>query len=91
MSRPESIPFRDIARIVRDWPGTRGYGPHIAERFGVPIATARRWVYMTRVKGLLPSGMADRPCPTCDGTGVARWGNSTSAKTRRRKKEKSGE
>ncbi len=72
--RPEHIPYEDIAEIVREWPTARGYGPHIAERYQVPVATARRWVYQTRLRGLLPAGTDDRPCPACGGSGVANWG-----------------
>ncbi len=73
--RPENIPYDDIAEIVRDWPTPRGYGPFIAGKYGVPLATARRWIYQTRLRGYLPAGTADRPCPTCEGTGVAHWGS----------------
>ncbi len=73
-SRPGRIPYEEIAEIVKGWPTPRGYGPYIAERYDVPIATARRWVYQARVQGHLPAGTDDRPCPACHGTGVARWG-----------------
>jgi hypothetical protein len=72
--RPEQIPYDEIAEIVREWPSPRGYGPHIAQVYRVPLATARRWVYQTRLRGLLPAGTGDRPCPSCQGSGVANWG-----------------
>lgn len=68
------IPYTDIAAIVSTWDGSHGYGPHIADRFGVPLATARRWVYQTRRRGLLPAGTATRRCRYCAGTGVTAWG-----------------
>ncbi len=79
--RPEHIPYDEIAAIVKAWPSARGYGPHIAARWRVPLATARRWVYQTRLRGLLPAGTDDRPCPSCGGTGVANWGSRQSRRT----------
>lgn len=75
MTRPGQIPVEDIAAIVRNWPTSSGYGPYIAGRYGVPLATARRWVYETRRRGLLEPGTSDRPCPYCEGSGVSRWGS----------------
>lgn len=67
------IPVDEVAQIVREWPTATGYCPHIAERWGVPITTARRWITEARRRGLLPPGGADRPCPVCKGTGVRAW------------------
>ncbi len=67
------VPYEEVAAIVRDWPTSRGYGPYIAGRFQVSLPTARRWIYEARVRGLLPAGTDTRPCPACDGTGLARW------------------
>ncbi len=73
--RPEQIPLAEVARIVREWPTATGYGPYIAGRWNLPLATARRWIYQARLAGLLEPGTADRPCRACDGSGVARWGS----------------
>lgn len=69
------IPLDAVADIVKNWPTPSGYGPYIAGRWQVPIATARRWIYQARLAGLLEPGTADRPCPSCDGSGVSRWGS----------------
>lgn len=74
LERPTRIPYEDVAAIVCTWPRVRGYVAHIAELYGIPVATARGWVAKTRRRGLLPPGTAARPCPACAGTGVARWG-----------------
>jgi hypothetical protein len=71
--RRRSIPVEDVAEIVRSWPTPNGYGPYIADRWGVPLGTARRWIYEARLAGLLAPGARDRPCRTCNGTGVTRW------------------
>lgn len=73
--RPPRIPLDEVAEIVRNWPTPTGYGPYIAGRWGVPLPTARRWIYQARQVGLLAPGTADRPCPACDGSGVSRWGS----------------
>jgi hypothetical protein len=72
----DDMPLAAIAKIIQEWPsGRRGYGQHIAQEFGINIRTARRWIYETRKKGLLPAGTADRDCPKCNGTGKVRWNN----------------
>lgn len=71
--RPTRIPYEEVAAFVREWPKLAGYGPAIAERFGVPVATARRWVNQARLRGYLPPG-AEHTCPTCGGTGKRAWG-----------------
>jgi hypothetical protein len=76
--RPARIPLTEVAAIVRGWPTANGYGPYIAGRWGIPVATARRWVYQARLAGLLEPGTTDRPCRACDGSGVARWGSRPS-------------
>ncbi len=73
------IPVDEVAAVVRDWPTAAGYGPYIADRWGVPLTTARRWVYEARKQGLLEPGTADRPCPACDGSGLTRWNDPTQA------------
>lgn len=57
MARPdELIPYAQVAAIVAGWPRRQGYGPAIAERFGVPLATAGRWVAKARERGYLEPG-----------------------------------
>ncbi len=75
--RPRRIPLFEVAEIVRNWPTAAGYGPYISWSWGVPLATARRWVYEARRAGLLEPGTTGRPCPACNGTGVTRWQNGT--------------
>ncbi len=70
-------PYEEVAAIVAEWPSPAGYGPFIANRYGVPITTARRWINRCRRLGLLPSGTEDRPCPTCAGSGTVRWVGKT--------------
>jgi hypothetical protein len=74
MAPPPKIPYLEVAAIVTGWPASRGYVNAIAERFGVPVSTARSWVRHTRNRGYLPSGVDGHPCPACQGTGVKRWG-----------------
>lgn len=66
------IPVEEVAQIVRTWPRGNGYAPHIARLYGIPIATAYRWVYEARQRGVLTDADGLRPCPTCAGTGRVR-------------------
>ncbi len=63
------IPYEAVATIVSSWPRLTGYVPAIAERFGVPRATAYRWVAQARLRGYLPAATKTGPCPRCGGTG----------------------
>ena len=65
------IPYAEVAEIVAEHP-TR-YAPIVADRFGVPITTVHRWVYVGRLRGVIPQ-VGDRSCPHCGGTGVVRYG-----------------
>lgn len=70
------IPIEEVAQIVRDWPTSTGYAPHIAHTYGIPLGSAYRWIAEARRRGALPAG-GEHPCPTCKGTGVRRWGKQT--------------
>lgn len=79
MARPNRIPYEDVAAFVQAWPSATGYAPALAERYGIPVRTAHRWISETRRRGALPPGDSiRRRCPTCGGTGevVTRWGGS---------------
>jgi hypothetical protein len=72
--RYDRIPVRDVADFVNGWPRVSGYGPALAARYSIPVASARRWIHETRRRGLLPAHGAGRPCPRCRGTGALSWG-----------------
>lgn len=74
MPAHQTIPYLEVAAIVTGWPARTGYARAIADRFEIPVGTARSWVYYTRRRGYLPEGDADRPCRHCGGTGVVQWG-----------------
>ena len=68
MTKYRKPPLPEIAAIVADWPRLSGYGPHIADLYGVPIGVARAWIAQTRRAGLLPAS-GPHPCRHCQGTG----------------------
>ena len=70
--RPSRIPFAEVAAIAAANP-TR-YAPVLMERYGIPRTTANRWVREARLRGHLTSNL-DRPCRTCGGSGIMRYGN----------------
>ena len=71
--RPGRIPVEEISELVNSWPRLTGYARAIAERYGVPLPTAYRWIAETRRRGLLARA-GEHPCPTCGGSGLRTWG-----------------
>lgn len=72
----QPTPYEEIAKLVRARGQMHGNAAYLAERFGVPHATARSWIARARLKGLLPTN-AEHPCPTCKGSGIRRFGRFT--------------
>lgn len=65
-----SIPYEEVAEFVHSWPSQTKYALALAEKYGIPVASARRWINEARRRGYLPAGSDPRPCRLCGGTGV---------------------